>query len=206
MAGGGGSLGGGGKAKRGKSKRKKKARMGFHIDMTPLVDITFLLLTFFMFTTSLIQPQVMDMKLPPEIDVQVKVKESWLFTLLIDANNRLLWYTANDELNEVKISGLKKLLVDQNLKESAKNELISSLKVDDKADYGLAVEVLDIFNQAEVQIERGLASDASGGERVKRKRKFAISRLLQIDQDKIDEEMPADEVGSEELEAETSEQ
>lgn len=206
MAGGGGSLGGVGKAKRGKSKRKKKARMGFHIDMTPLVDITFLLLTFFMFTTSLIQPQVMDMKLPPEIDVQVKVKESWLFTLLIDANNRLLWYTANDELNEVKISGLKKLLVDQNLKESAKNELISSLKVDDKADYGLAVEVLDIFNQAEVQIERGLVSDASGGERVKRKRKFAISRLLQIDQDKIDEEMPADEVGSEELEAETSEQ
>ena len=203
---GGGSLGGGGKQKRGKSKRKKKARMGFHIDMTPLVDITFLLLTFFMFTTSLIQPQVMDMKLPPEIIKEVKVKESWLFTLLIDANNRILWYPANEEMQEVKLSGLKKLIVSQNLKETARNELITSLKVDDKADYGLTVDVLDILNQAEIDIERGLATDASGGERVKRKRKFALSRILPRDQEKIDEELPADNVGAEELETETSAQ
>lgn len=44
---GGGELGGGGRQKRGKhSKRKTKKRVGFRIDMTPLVDITFLLLTF----------------------------------------------------------------------------------------------------------------------------------------------------------------
>ena len=57
MAGGGESLGGGPKQKRGKSgKRKGKKRVGFRLDMTPLVDITFLLLTFFMLTTSMTTP------------------------------------------------------------------------------------------------------------------------------------------------------
>jgi len=53
MSGGGGALTTGGKPKRGSSKRKTKKRVGFRIDMTPLVDITFLLLTFFMFTTTM---------------------------------------------------------------------------------------------------------------------------------------------------------
>ena len=62
MAGGGEALGGGGKPKRGGGgKRKKKSRVGFRLDMTPLVDITFLLLTFFMLTTSMITPQKMEM-------------------------------------------------------------------------------------------------------------------------------------------------
>lgn len=69
---GGGSLGGGHKPKRGKhSKRKSKKRVGFVLDMTPLVDITFLLLTFFMFTTTMATPQVMEMSVPPEQDVEV---------------------------------------------------------------------------------------------------------------------------------------
>ena len=63
MAGGGGGLTHE-RAKRGKhSKRKKKKRIGFHLDMTPLVDITFLLLTFFMFTTTMATPQVMEMSI-----------------------------------------------------------------------------------------------------------------------------------------------
>jgi len=47
MAGGGESLGSGsGKTKRGQIKEEVQERIGFRIDMTPMVDITFLLLTF----------------------------------------------------------------------------------------------------------------------------------------------------------------
>ena len=54
--------------KRGKqSNRKKAVRVGFKVDMTPLVDITFLLLTFFLFTTTMMRPQIMEMRIPPEI-------------------------------------------------------------------------------------------------------------------------------------------
>ena len=75
MAGGGEALGGGAKQKRGKSgKRKSKGRVGFRLDMTPLVDITFLLLTFFMFTTSMTTPQTMEMNVPPELEKEVEVR------------------------------------------------------------------------------------------------------------------------------------
>ena len=72
---GGGELGGGEKQRRGKAgKRKSKKRLGFRLDMTPLVDITFLLLTFFMLTTSMITPQTMEMSVPPEIDTPIEVE------------------------------------------------------------------------------------------------------------------------------------
>ena len=81
---GGGVLGGGQKQRRGKAgKRKAKKRLGFHLDMTPLVDITFLLLTFFMLTTSMITPQTMEMSVPPEIDTPIEVKQSELLTIRI---------------------------------------------------------------------------------------------------------------------------
>lgn len=86
---GGGELGGGGRPKRGKhSKRKAKKRVGFRIDMTPLVDITFLLLTFFMFVTTLTTPQIMDMAVPPETE-DVEVAESKLFTIRVRGDGKI---------------------------------------------------------------------------------------------------------------------
>jgi biopolymer transport protein ExbD len=50
--------------KHGKGKKRKKGRrLGIRIDMTPLVDVAFLLLTFFMFTTSMSRPQTMEINL-----------------------------------------------------------------------------------------------------------------------------------------------
>lgn len=207
MAGGGGSLGGGEKVKRGKSGRKKKKRMGFHLDMTPLVDITFLLLTFFMFTTTMATPQVMDMSLPPEIDVPVEVKESLLFTIFIDEHNRIFWFPVQDDLKELNDTDeLRKIAREQNLKPSARNELITSLKVSDKADYNLVVEILDQLNLAETDIVAGLAEDLDeNGDPLKRKRKFTLSILSDTDQEKIDEQAPYEGAESEEESGEEAE-
>lgn len=192
MAGGGGSLGGGGKEKRGKSGRKKKKRMGFHLDMTPLVDITFLLLTFFMFTTTMATPQVMDMSMPPELDVEVQVKESLLFTIFIDENNRIFWFAEQDELNQVEDpKELRQIAAEQNLKPSARNELITALKASTKANYEVVVKVLDQLNLAEAQIVAGLAEDLDeNGDPLKRKRKFTLAELSEQDLEKIAEEAP----------------
>ena len=92
MSGGGGQLSAE-RQKRGKSsKRKKMKRVGFYLDMTPLVDITFLLLTFFMFTTTMATPQVMEMSIPPEIEDEVEVKISELFQIFIRNDNKI-YYT-----------------------------------------------------------------------------------------------------------------
>jgi len=50
-------------------KRKKARRLGVRIDMTPLVDVAFLLLTFFMYTTTMSRPQTMEINLPPDKEV-----------------------------------------------------------------------------------------------------------------------------------------
>jgi len=53
------------KGKQKHSGRKKKKRIGVRIDMTPMVDVAFLLLTFFMLTTTMNKPQTMEINLPP---------------------------------------------------------------------------------------------------------------------------------------------
>ena len=185
---GGGSLGGGEKVKRGNNKnRKKKKRVGFHLDMTPLVDITFLLLTFFMFTTTMATPQIMKMAVPPERDVDVQVKESRLFTIMIDELGRIMWYPANDPLQLVELKDLRKLAVERNLAPGMKNEVITSLKIAKGAPYGLVVKVLDELNLSEVEIIKALQKDV-----IPRERKFSLNVLSEDDLAKIAEELPAD--------------
>ena len=58
--------------------------------MTPLVDVAFLLLTFFMFTTTMMRPQTMEINLPPDKEVKVEMAESNLLTLRINDKGRHL--------------------------------------------------------------------------------------------------------------------
>ena len=181
MAGGGEALGGGGKPKRGGGgKRKKKSRVGFRLDMTPLVDITFLLLTFFMLTTSMITPQKMEMNVPPEAPENVEVKESELFTIFIrDDGTLLAKVTGLDDAQVVDKKELQKLVVDQNIE--LKNRCIVSLKASGEAPYGLVVDVLDLLNTAETSIIDGLQRAGID----ERKRKFTVAPLSEDDIEEI---------------------
>lgn len=184
---GGGSLGGGPKPKRGKSSKRKKAkRVGFHLDMTPLVDITFLLLTFFMFTTTLTQPTIMDMKMPPEAE-GVNVKESELFTILINEDGSVWYYPAKEEAQQISISKLQDEAAKRNI--DMRNRLITLLKSHPKAPYGVVVNVLDELNLAEQLIIKALQGeiDPETGSAFKRKRKFTLAEWTEEDAKKIEE-------------------
>ena len=178
MAGGGEALGGGGRDKRGGSgKRKKKKRVGFRLDMTPLVDITFLLLTFFMLTTSMITPQTMEMNVPPELEIEIEVRESELFTIRLRADGVVFVNVSGlDEPQRVKdMKELRKLVVDQNVE--LKNRCIVTLKASSDAPYGQVVEILDVLNSAEIDIIEGLRKDGIN----ERKRKFTVAPLSEED-------------------------
>ncbi|MBK6292496.1 MAG: biopolymer transporter ExbD [Ignavibacteria bacterium] len=167
---GGGELGGGQKQRRGKQgKRKAKKRLGFRLDMTPLVDITFLLLTFFMLTTSMITPQTMEMNVPPELDVPIEVKQSELLTIRVREDGKMFYNMGMDAPEKITIKGLKKVVVDQNV--TLKNRCIVVLKGSGEAPYGQVVQILDELNAAEPDIIEGLKRIGIN----ERKRKFTVS-------------------------------
>ncbi len=180
MAGGGQLGGGGSKPKRGKSKRKKAKRVGFALDMTPLVDITFLLLTFFMFTTTMAAPQVLDMTIPPEIDVEVEVRESELMSIYVRDDDKLFWARGSEDPQPILLKEIKALSEKENLDPAVRNKLIVALKVSKDASYGLIVKILDQLNLAEAKITEEIAKELDeNGEPMKRERRFTIA--LQTD-------------------------
>ncbi|HUV31317.1 MAG TPA: biopolymer transporter ExbD [Acidobacteriota bacterium] len=75
-----------------KGLRRPKRRLAIRIDMTPMVDIAFLLLIFYMVTTVFSMPQAMEINLPPvEQEEQVEIRESNLLTVRVDSENRYWW-------------------------------------------------------------------------------------------------------------------
>lgn len=85
---------GGGKKGDGKVRSKKS---GSKVDLTAMVDLAFLLITFFMLTTTLSKPQSMSLGLPdkedkPDPKNQVKVDENRTMTILLGDNDKLVRY------------------------------------------------------------------------------------------------------------------
>jgi biopolymer transport protein ExbD len=82
---------GGGKQK---GKRRSK-RHSTHIDMTPMVDLACLLLTFFMLTTAFNKPKVMEIILPErseDIKDAPQVDDSKVLNIILVENDKILWY------------------------------------------------------------------------------------------------------------------
>lgn len=187
MAGGGEALGGGPKQKRGSSLRKPKTRVGFKIDMTPLVDITFLLLTFFMFTTTMASPQVMEMSVPPERKEAVEVRESDLFTIFLTEENKLYWRKGTNPPEETDVSKVQNLAIRQHLDAVDPNKIITALKVSNDATYEYVVDVLDELNLAESQIQTEVRkmTDENGEQKV-RERRFTIADITEEELEELE--------------------
>lgn len=111
---------GGGK-KKGKRRAKKHST---HIDMTPMVDLACLLVTFFMLTTAFSKPKVMELVLPDKKDKSnpPKVDDSRTVNIILDGDNKVYYYNgmakpnALPELIETNFSkdGLRKMLLNRN--------------------------------------------------------------------------------------------
>ncbi len=84
---------GGGQKKGGKVRSKK---MSTRIDFTPMVDLGFLLITFFMLTTTLAKPNIMALVMPEKDKIKQEdvepVKESKVLTLLLGDKDKVYYY------------------------------------------------------------------------------------------------------------------
>ncbi len=126
-----------------KGGKKKKRRLAIHIDMTPMVDVSLLLLTFFMLTTAFSRPQAMEINLPPS-DTKVEIAASNLMTLLVADNGDIYWKIGTGKPALVAWGkDFRKLVIDEN---KANPRLVTLIKVDRKAKYQDMINILDELN------------------------------------------------------------
>jgi biopolymer transport protein ExbD len=144
-------------APKGGQKKKKglhrpKRRVGVRIDMTPMVDIAFLLLIFYMVSTIFAEPQAMEINLPPKGTEEVvkNVKESELMTLRVDAKDRIFWAMGTDKPDTVSLSRLPQLLIDSLY---SMPKMITVVKINKAAHYSRMVDVLDRIEVVEYRIK-----------------------------------------------------
>jgi len=83
--------------KKGKGGKVRSKKNGGKVDLTAMVDLAFLLITFFMLTTSLNKPQAMDVAMPDknvetDVDTDVDVDEHRSLTLVLGSDDKLVWY------------------------------------------------------------------------------------------------------------------
>jgi biopolymer transport protein ExbD len=74
---------------------KKAKKLSTRVDMTPMVDLGFLLITFFIFTATMSSPTTMDLNMPKETDKQeeqTEVKQSGALTIMLGKNDQVYYY------------------------------------------------------------------------------------------------------------------
>jgi biopolymer transport protein ExbD len=107
--------------KGGKHKKVRAKKQSTHIDMTPMVDLAFLLLTFFMMTTTFGKPKTMEINMPVKPDIpenQTLVNNA--VTILLSGDDKIYWYfgelkpETKLELTNYSNDGLRKLFLDKN--------------------------------------------------------------------------------------------
>jgi biopolymer transport protein ExbD len=135
-------------------KYKKGKRIGVRIDMTPMVDVIMLLLTFFILTTTLNTPQIMQINLPKG-DEQDKIKVDMGDVLYIRVSDQGNVYFSRGKSDGTEDTPEKVSFNDMKSKiesyYAANPKLIILLKFDRKMKYSTMVDILDEINKAAIE-------------------------------------------------------
>ncbi|MCF8450510.1 MAG: biopolymer transporter ExbD [Taibaiella sp.] len=155
---------------------KKGKKLSTRVDLTPMVDLGFLLITFFMFTTTLAKPKTMEINMPYKDDLlkpeeKNKLKASVALTVLLSKNHRVYYYEGiGDDPNQapdLKVTSFKakdgirdaiiakKKMVDGMKRAGTlgpKDETTVLIKPDTTSTYSDLVNMLDEMNINDVKV------------------------------------------------------
>ena len=122
---------------------KKMKRIGVKIDMTPMVDVAFLLLIFFMSTSQFDPPQKVPITLP-DSHSNLKVPESDVLILAISKDNQLFWSVGKQAQEDTDMASLENLVLQQRRRNP---RLRVAIKADKEAEYGTMEDVMAIMQK-----------------------------------------------------------
>lgn len=138
------------KTKKGKCATKAPAKKVIRVDLTPMVDLGFLLITFFVFTTTMAKATVMDIVTPVDAPPGNTVCNSCALTVLLDKDNAVYYYTGAFERVNLQKSGFaaireviqqRKQLLDSMGRDKSQFALI--IKSSDSARFKNFVDITD---------------------------------------------------------------
>jgi biopolymer transport protein ExbD len=96
--------GGGDSHKKGPGVKKAK-KLSTRVDMTPMVDLGFLLITFFVFTATMSTPTTLDLNMPKDVDdpnKKTEVKQSGVLSIVLGKGDQVYYYEGQLEVGEGK--------------------------------------------------------------------------------------------------------
>lgn len=134
---------------------KKAKKLSTKVDMTPMVDLGFLLITFFIFSTTMSQPTAMPLLMPKDTDKQEeqnKVKASGAFTIMMGKNNGIYFYEGEDP-TKIQASDYKKIREEilRKKKSTDPKDFVVVIKPNDESNYENMVAILDEMTINEVK-------------------------------------------------------
>ena len=139
--------------------------MSTRVDMTPMVDLAFLLLTFFMLTTTFAKPTVMELTMPAHGPVETPVDRSKALTIILGKGHRVHYFfglnTPTDksvpraelQTTSFAASGIRQVL----LKRQQQGAVVVLIKPSAESKYQDMVDILDemsITNQKKYALVR----------------------------------------------------
>ena len=129
---------------------KKGKKLSTRVDLTPMVDLGFLLITFFVFTTTMSQSTAMSMNEPKDDSTQIlKVKNSGAMTILLGKGDQVYYYYGQldaEKLSEqFKSSNFKEIreIIVSKKKATKIDDLMYIIKSDKESTFKNAIDILD---------------------------------------------------------------
>ncbi len=148
---------------------KKGKKLSTRIDLTPMVDLGFLLITFFIFTTTMSSPTAFKLNLPKDADnpeENTKIKNSGALTILLGSNNHLFYYEglldpAGRNFKSSTFKDIREVIMNKK-RTTADNDFFVVIKPNDESCYRNVIDVLD--EMAINVVKRYALVDISDGE------------------------------------------
>lgn len=134
------------------------------VDMTPMVDLMFLLVTFFILTTSISTPQAMDIAKPDKNDKhpenRLELKASKTMTILLGKNNKVAWYmgvAGESAPNIESLSQVDKSIIDNRKVADASNvsgDFVVLVKPTSGSTFKNFVDIMDELEILKVKVRQ----------------------------------------------------
>lgn len=138
--------------------RGRRLRQLPKVDLTAMVDLAFLLITFFMLTTTLAKSNSIDLAMPVD-SVAMPVSEDRTMTICLGKDNKLKWYIGTVEhpkvsgdVSDSSRAGIGTVLSEQsqNVKKITGKNLLVLIKPSDRSSYKNLVDIIEEMKIARI--------------------------------------------------------